>query len=566
MPSATVLADQGVKAVTAGKYKEGIEKLTEALKEKPAPLWLLERSKAYVRTGDIDRALHDAERALRVAFDRANRDMMVEAQIRRAVTYFRLKRYADADVCAFWAIRLCEGARASEDDGQTARVDGNGDYAVTLEEVKAANARPGSNAQDGLAAAMGGGSGRTKETQWKNEAFTWRLQALTKLEQLPPGDPGRKVGITEKYPNPPQDLPQQKTEEKPAAVETGEDEEEDTPVAKSAGQGASAPNTSDETSRKQAWEKLWDEFRTLHAKNDIRSSYYQTDTTLNVDLFVKNVPKDEFKIDAQADSVTLGPIPNTHTGQVQLFLYDKIRPEETKHTVKSMKIELVLKKETPGKWPTLRKQNSEVFDNLALASSPAASFSHFYNFVTGLRYESPEDLQLKGVGSDETGWYDDLLEKLRTGLKSPTATKDKVPPRTSEIASSTNTAAQPSGDAMEVDSPAKATTAAAPLADNSSKPRPAATASSGPAYPTSSKKGPKNWDKIDDEDDAEKDGGGDVNSFFQTIYKNADDDTRRAMMKSYIESNGTSLSTSWAEAKDKKYETLPPDGSEAKKW
>ncbi|RYP78014.1 hypothetical protein DL769_003286 [Monosporascus sp. CRB-8-3] len=564
MPSATVLADQGVKAVAAGKYKEGIEKLTEALKEKPAPLWLLERSKAYVRTGDIDRALHDAERALRVAFDRANRDMMIEAQIRRAVTYFRLKRYADADVCAFWAIRLCEGARASEDDGQTARVGGNGDYAVTLEEVKAANARTASTAQDGLSAAMGGGSGRTKETQWKNEAFTWRLQALTKLEQLPPGDPGRKVGVTEKYPNPPEELPDKKTEEKPAAMETSEDED-DTPAEKSAGQVAPAPKTSDEASKKQAWEKLWNEFRTLHAKNDIRSSYYQTDTTLSVDLFVKNVPKDEFKVDTQTDSVTLGPIPNTHTGQVQLFLYDKIKPEETKHTVKSMKIELVLKKETPGKWPTLRKQNSEVVDNLALASSPATSFSHFYNFITGLGYESPEELQLKGLGSDETGWYDDLLEKLRTGLKSPTATKDKAAPSMSEIASSANAATQSSSDAMQVDSPPKPTAAAAPLADDINKPKSAMAASSGPAYPTSSKKGPKNWDKIDDEDDAE-DGGGDVNSFFQTIYKNADDDTRRAMMKSYIESNGTSLSTSWAEAKDKKYETLPPDGSEAKKW
>ncbi|RYO73767.1 hypothetical protein DL766_004875 [Monosporascus sp. MC13-8B] len=564
MPSATVLADRGVKAVSAGKYKEGIEKLTEALKEKPAPLWLLERSKAYVRTGDIDRALHDAERALRVAFDRANRDMMVEAQIRRAVTYFRLKRYADADICAFWAMRLCEGARASEDDGQAARIDGNGDYAVTLEEVKAANARPASNAQDGLSAAMGGSSGRTKEAQLNNEAFTWRLQALTKLEQLPPGDPGRKVGITEKYPNRPEELPDKKTEEKPAAVETSEDEN-NAPEEKNAGQGASAPKN-DETSKKQAWEKLWNDFSTLHAKNNIRSSYYQTDTTLNVDLFVKNVPRDEFNVDAQNDSVTLGPIPNTRTGRVQLFLYDRIKPEETKHTVKSMKIELILKKETPGKWPTLRKQNSEVFDNLALASSPATTFSHFYNFVTGLGYESPEDLQLKGVGSDETSWYEDLLEKLRIGLKSLAVTKDKLAPSISEITSSTITAAHPSGDAMQVDSPVKATAAAAPPPDNANKPKPAAATSSGPAYPTSSKKGPKNWDKIDDEDDAEKDGDGDVNSFFQTIYKNADDDTRRAMMKSYIESNGTSLSTSWAEAKDKKYETLPPDGSEAKKW
>ena len=59
---------------------------------------------------------------------------------------------------------------------------------------------------------------------------------------------------------------------------------------------------------------------------------------------------------------------------------------------------------------------------------------------------------------------------------------------------------------------------------------------------------------------------GDVNSFFQKLYKDADPDMRRAMMKSYVESNGTSLSTSWSDAKDKSYQTEPPDGVEAKKW
>ena len=37
-------------------------------------------------------------------------------------------------------------------------------------------------------------------------------------------------------------------------------------------------------------------------------------------------------------------------------------------------------------------------------------------------------------------------------------------------------------------------------------------------------------------------------------------------MKSYVESNGTSLSTSWADAKDKQYQTEPPDGVDAKRW
>ncbi|KAI4158985.1 MAG: hypothetical protein LQ342_006958 [Letrouitia transgressa] len=111
-----------------------------------------------------------------------------------------------------------------------------------------------------------------------------------------------------------------------------------------------------------------------------------------------------------------------------------------------------------------------------------------------------------------------------------------------------------------------------------------------PAYPTSSKSGPKDWDKLasdltkkpkkskekgkdgesaNDNDDGEFDdfeGADPVNGFFQSIYKNADPDTRRAMMKSFTESNGTALSTNWSEVGKGKVETSPPDGMEAKPW
>ena len=62
--------------------------------------------------------------------------------------------------------------------------------------------------------------------------------------------------------------------------------------------------------------------------------------------------------------------------------------------------------------------------------------------------------------------------------------------------------------------------------------------------------------------------GGDaaLNGFFQKLFSDADEDTKKAMMKSYQESGGTSLSTNWAEVGKQKVEVQPPQGSEWKKW
>jgi suppressor of G2 allele of SKP1 len=108
-----------------------------------------------------------------------------------------------------------------------------------------------------------------------------------------------------------------------------------------------------------------------------------------------------------------------------------------------------------------------------------------------------------------------------------------------------------------------------------------------PSYPTSSKKGAQNWDAVakaelekarkeaskdskdkdsaplDDDLDDEADP---LNGFFKKIYKDADPDTRRAMMKSFVESNGTALSTNWADVGKAPVPVNPPDGVEARKW
>lgn len=57
-----------------------------------------------------------------------------------------------------------------------------------------------------------------------------------------------------------------------------------------------------------------------------------------------------------------------------------------------------------------------------------------------------------------------------------------------------------------------------------------------------------------------------MNSFFQKIYADADEDSRRAMMKSFQESGGTTLSTNWDEVKRGKVTVKPPEGAEERKW
>jgi len=91
-----------------------------------------------------------------------------------------------------------------------------------------------------------------------------------------------------------------------------------------------------------------------------------------------------------------------------------------------------------------------------------------------------------------------------------------------------------------------------------------------PSYPTSSKK-VKDWNRLEkevtqEEKDEKLEGDAALNKLFQQIYGDASDETRRAMNKSFQESNGTVLSTNWKDIGEKKTEMQCPDGMEFKKY
>jgi suppressor of G2 allele of SKP1 len=84
------------------------------------------------------------------------------------------------------------------------------------------------------------------------------------------------------------------------------------------------------------------------------------------------------------------------------------------------------------------------------------------------------------------------------------------------------------------------------------------------AYPNSKK---TDWSRFSlTEEEEKKEGDAALNDLFKKIYANADEDTRRAMVKSYQESGGTTLSTNWENVGKEYVKPEAPKGMEVKTW
>jgi suppressor of G2 allele of SKP1 len=294
--------------------------------------------------------------------------------------------------------------------------------------------------------------GIVKELDEKDKMLpTWTAKVAAKLKDLPEEDGRRKV-TAQKVPD--VEIPKAPTTSSSKPKTTSADD------AAGSSEAAAAPKPIVPT-----------------PANKIKHDWYQSNDSVTVNILAKGAPKDATTVEFEKDALTVSfPI----TGSESEFhfsadpLFASIDPSQSKFRVTPNKVEVTLKKATPGaKWHNLEG-----------------------------------DRQVEAT-TDEN--------------------KTTIP---SHIL--TGKAAQETA----------------------------------PAYPTSSKSGAKNWDKLakEDLDDKDEMEGDETSHFFKTLYKGATPEQQRAMMKSYQESGGTVLSTDWSNVGSKTVVPEPPEGMEAKKY
>jgi suppressor of G2 allele of SKP1 len=247
-----------------------------------------------------------------------------------------------------------------------------------------------------------------------------------------------------------------------------------------------------------------------------RFEYYQTQSAVTITLLARDADPSASTVEVVGDrhvSVSLS-LPSQSTFVLDLDLYDAVVPGQAQTSYRPAKVEVKLAKAPAAQymWP-------------ALEASAAAAVP-------------PDAVKAKvGLGGGGGGGGG--------GAAAASAPSAPAPVQAAPV-------------------PAAAAAAAAS----------AAPASASSAASASAPKQKKDWSALEKELAAEEEGekpeGEEaLYKLFRQIYKNGDEDTRRAMIKSFQTSGGTVLSTNWGEVAKKDYEKegiQPPEGMEARKW
>ncbi|GIK00612.1 hypothetical protein Aspvir_004639 [Aspergillus viridinutans] len=473
-------AAEGDKALANSDCPTAIRYFTQALTELPrAPAYYIKRSTAFSRLKPADggpnlhAALQDAEIALTLARERAKRELILSAQMRRGIVLYQLERYGDA-AFVFSTIQDKIGTTTEGQDRS--------------EKVKDAMA--------------GGGAARSSTKKgYEQELPIWTLKVKGKLSKLAEGDEKARVTI-EEFPKG-VSIPSEKDLKRQLdALKAGKVEEGSTQAQTTSADGKATESTKTST---PTTESLFTTSKappamsttspsTAPSTEKVRHEWYQSHDSVVVTLYIKGLPKDSVDIELKDESAAIQfPLPSGADYAFTLDpLFAPIDPSASKVSVMSTKIELLLRKKTAGqKWGALEASSSgaKLSDRQAIVGvAPAAESGPYY--PTSSRRGAKD-------------W--DKVASTLTAKKSKGKDKDRNAEKDAKV-------------------------------------------------------GEDSGDESDGADSIDSDyGTGDpVDAFFKKLYANADPDTRRAMVKSYVESQGTSLSTNWKEVSQGKVEARPP--------
>lgn len=329
------LAQQGLAAVEAKNWDEGVSKLSKALQSSTNPSWLLGRSKALINLRRYDEALDDANLAWHTAYQRNKRPQMVDAHYRRAVAYFRKGQLANADCCCIYAMRLIKGNAAVEKEDPAGKwTDEKGFWTATLQDAmtEAQTDEMNKSKEGGMAAAMSP-SAPAQAAEWRM-ASTLRIQILNAMGRLPEDDEARKPTVA------------MKPELKELADLGGSAKEEAKPTAA--------------TGKAPAVEAAPIQKPVVPKDTPLRVQEFQSNTSMSVSIFSKGVNKEKLKVEFLDKAVRLDPLvyPSGDEREFQLDLWGEIDTATSKYTVTPNKVELTLAKKTAGKWPQLKSDGA----------------------------------------------------------------------------------------------------------------------------------------------------------------------------------------------------------------
>lgn len=262
---------------------------TTALLTHPrSPSYFIKRSTAFSRlkpTPNLPAALHDAESAVLLARERGKRELIVEAQMRRAIVLFLMGRY----VAAEGVVGVVERMVGLDKEGN------NGEDKEEGKEEKVMRAMGGAS----------GGAGKGVEA----EVRIWGAKIRAKVKGLGgdgEGDRVEEVPVGVKVPG--------EKELRAQLEELRGGSRSKSTVGGGGGGGDEEGKKVEDKAEKEQQEEEKAEVKEAQQQQQqqqqqvkVRHEWYQSGETVVVTLYVKGVPKDKVAIELKEDSVCIPP-------------------------------------------------------------------------------------------------------------------------------------------------------------------------------------------------------------------------------------------------------------------